>query len=73
MRQVQRRLGYCRTEPLVADFELKLERDGQWKRFEETAAQVLGASWRAVKDRAMAEEDFSHVLSVLYPSAIRTR
>ena len=35
-----------RTEPLVADFELRLERDGEWARFEETAAggtrQALG-------------------------------
>ena len=26
------------TEPLVADFELRLERDGEWARFEEKAA-----------------------------------
>ena len=45
MRQVQKRLGYCSTEPLVADFELKLERDGEWKRFEETAREVLGKPW----------------------------
>ena len=31
VRQVQRRLGYCSTDPLVADFELKLERDGEWE------------------------------------------
>ena len=37
VRQVQQRLGYC-AEPLVADFELRLERDGEWARFEEKAA-----------------------------------
>jgi hypothetical protein len=67
VRQVQKRLGYCSTEPLVADFELKLERDGEWRRFEEKARSVLGRPWSAVKDRQLAEEDFSHVLSVLYP------
>ena len=67
VRQVQRRLGYCSTEPLVADFELRLERDGEWKRFEQTAQKTLGRPWADVKDRQLAEEDFSLVLSVLYP------
>lgn len=68
VRQVQRRLGYCSTEPLVADFELSLERDGEWARFEETAAQTLEVPWSQVKDRALAEEDFSLVMSVMYPT-----
>lgn len=67
VRQVQRRLGYCSTEPLVADFELRLERDGEWSRFETAAQEALGAPWSAVKDRALAEEDFSLVMSVMYP------
>jgi hypothetical protein len=67
VRQVQRRLGYCSAEPLVADFELRLERDGEWTRFETTAEETLGEPWKAVKDRALAEEYFSHVMSVMYP------
>ncbi len=67
VRQVQKRLGYCSTEPLVADFELKLERDNEWKRFEEAAARVLGRPWSEHKDKQLAEEDFSLVLSELYP------
>ncbi|MGA4981950.1 BREX system P-loop protein BrxC [Streptomyces cellulosae] len=67
VRQVQRRLGYCSTEPLVADFELGLERDGEWSRFEKTARETLGTPWASVKDKALAEEDFSHVMSVMYP------
>lgn len=67
VRQVQKRLGYCSTDPLVAEFELKLERDGEWRRFEETARQTLGRPWSEVKDRALAEEEFSQVLSVMYP------
>jgi len=67
VRRVQLRLAYCSTEPLVADFELRLERDGEWSRFEQTAEQVLGKPWRAVKDKALAEEDFSLVMSVMYP------
>jgi hypothetical protein len=66
VRQVQRRLGYC-PEPLVADFELSLERDGQWSRFEERAQEVLGKPWAGVKENSLAEEDFSLVLSELYP------
>lgn len=67
LRKVQQRLGYCGTEPLVADFELGLERDGEWERFEKTAHGVLGSPWVEVKDRSLAEEDFSHVMSVMYP------
>lgn len=67
VRQVQRRLGYCSTEPLVADFELRLERDGEWARFEKVAEATLQAPWANVKDKALAEEDFSLVMSVMYP------
>lgn len=67
VRQVQRKLGYCSTEPAVADFELRLERDGDWGRFEHTAAETLGVPWSEVKDRALAEEDFSLLMSVMFP------
>jgi hypothetical protein len=69
--QVQKRLGYCSTEPLVADFELKLERDGHWPQFLEKAEQTLGESWSAVKDQQLAEEQFSLVLSELFPDLYR--
>jgi hypothetical protein len=67
VRQVQRRLGYCSTDPLVAEFELSLERDGEWARFQAAALETLGKPWGEVKDKALAEEDFSLVLSVMYP------
>lgn len=67
VRQVQLRLKYCSTEPLVADFELRLERDGEWSRFEKTAQEKLGTPWADVKDKALAEEDFSLVMSAMYP------
>lgn len=67
VRQIQRRLGYCSSEPLVAQFELKLERDGEWQRFLDSAAQVLDEPWAVVKERALAEEEFSLVMSVMYP------
>lgn len=67
VRQVQRGLGYCSTEPLVAEFELKLERDNQWPEFERAAQEVLGKPWGEVKDRALAEECFSEVMHALSP------
>ena len=67
VRQLQRRLGYCASEPLVAGFELKLERDGEWQRFVEVAHHTLGEPWETVKDRALAEEEFSLVMSTMYP------
>lgn len=34
LRQVQRRLGYCSKSNLIADHELKLQKDGDWDRFQ---------------------------------------
>jgi len=67
LRQVQKRLGYCSTQALVADFELRLERDGEWARFVGVAQETLGKPWAEVKDRSLAEEDFSLVMSVMFP------
>ena len=66
VRQVQRRLDYC-PEPIVADYELRLERDGHWGRFLETAEQVHRRPWAEVKGLRMAEDYFSKVLSVMFP------
>jgi hypothetical protein len=68
LRQVQRRLGYCTQDPAVADFELKLERDGEWARFERSAHEALGEPWEAVKDRSLAEDKFSLVMHHMYPT-----
>lgn len=67
LRQVQKRLGYCTQDASVADFELDLERRGEWARFEATALDTLGEPWRSVKDRALAEEQFSLVMSRMSP------
>src|SRR5690606_6064188 len=66
VRQVAVRLGYS-TEPLVAEYELKLERDGRFKEFEETARRTLGAPWSEVKSRALVEDHFSRTLHALDP------
>ena len=67
VRQVQQRLGYCSADPSVADYELKLERDGEWARFERIVQEALGDPWSESKNRQFAEEDFSRVMSVMYP------
>ena len=79
VRQVQRRLGYSK-DALVAEFELRLERDDHWDRFVETAATVLDGPWEQVKDQEFADDDFSEVMHHLFPdqhedpqSWIRTR
>ena len=68
VRQIQQRLGYCTTDPLVANFELKLERDGEWPRFLETARETLGQPWDAIKGRDLAEEGFSEVMAAMFPT-----
>jgi hypothetical protein len=67
LRQVQQRLGYCSSHSLVAEFELKLERDGRWPELEAAAQRALGVPWAEAKDRALAEEDFSRVMHALDP------
>ena len=68
LRQLQRRLGYCTQDPAVADFELKLEREGEWPRFEEAAREALGEPWEQVKDRSLAEDKFSLVMHDMFPN-----
>ncbi len=67
VRQVQMRLGYCPTSALVADFELRLERDGHWPQFLQTAQHELGRPWAEVALEEFAEDQFSMVLSKLFP------
>ncbi len=66
VRKIQERLGYC-GDPHVAEMELKLERDGHWKRFEEVAASVLKRPWSEARGNAMADDDFSAVMGALFP------
>jgi hypothetical protein len=66
LRQVQARLGYC-TDPLVADAELRLERDGEWDRFASCAAGLLGRPWSEVCRLGTADDQFSQVMAALYP------
>lgn len=68
LRQLQRRLGYCTQDPAVADFELKLEREGEWPRFEEAAREALGEPWEQIKDRSLAEDKFSLVMHDMFPT-----
>ncbi len=66
-REIQKRLGYCKTSNYVADHELKLEVDGRWDDFIDCARETLNRPWEEVKDRQLAEEDFSLVLHRLEP------
>lgn len=66
-RLVQNRLGYCRTNHLVAEYELRLERDNRWTEFLDAAQKALKRPWSEVKDTQMAGDHFSHALHVLDP------
>jgi hypothetical protein len=67
LRQAQKRLGYCTEDDHVADFELRLEREGIWPRFEDVARATLGRPWSEARDRPLAAEDFSLLMSALFP------
>ncbi len=67
LRQLQARLGYSSKSDLVAEHELKLERDGEWTAFVKTAQKVLGRPWEEAKEDEQVEDHFSHVLHVMNP------
>lgn len=67
LRLVQARLGYCSKSNLVADYELRLERDGEWTTFLGLAEKTLGKPWHVAKEEEQAEDHFSHVLHVMKP------
>ena len=62
LRLVQARLGYCSKSNLVADYELRLERDGEWERFTTIAEKTLGKPWTVAKEEERADDHFSYVL-----------
>ena len=57
LRQVQVRLGYCSKSNLVAEHELKLQKDGEWERFLKVSSQVLKKDWALAKEEEQASED----------------
>ena len=62
LRLVQARLDYCSKSNLVADYELRLERDGEWERFIHVAEKTLGKPWKAAKEEERADDHFSYVM-----------
>lgn len=67
LRLVQSRLGYCSKSNLVADYELRLRRDGEWEPFVLAAKKTLGKAWEVAKEEEQADDHFSHVLHVMKP------
>ena len=66
LRKVQERLGYCPTQSIVADYELTLERDGHWRRFEEVAAATLDVPWSEARKEHRAADRFSLVMHRMF-------
>ena len=67
LRKLQARLGYCPKSALVAEWELRLERDGLWDEFLAAAEKTLRKSWNEAKCEEVAEDHFSHVLHTMQP------
>jgi hypothetical protein len=72
VREVQKRLGYCPTSELVAEEELKLERDEEYAEFLVCAEKTLKAPWKVMKSKEQADDHFAHVLSVMRPERYPT-
>jgi hypothetical protein len=71
LRQVQVRLGYCSKSNLVAEHELKLQKDGEWERFLKVSSHVLKKDWALAKEEEQADDHFSHVLHAMNPDRYR--
>ena len=67
-REIQRRLDYCTISHYVADFELRLELDGEWDAFLAQAQETLGKPWDEAKQDQLAEEEFSAVMHAMKPN-----
>ena len=67
-REIQRRLEYCTVSHYVADFELRLELDGEWDEFLGLAQATLGKPWEEAKQDQLAEEEFSAVMHAMKPT-----
>ena len=66
-RELQRRLGYCTISHYVADFELRLELNGEWEDFLACVETTLGQPWTEVQKDQLVEDEFSAVLHALKP------
>jgi len=71
LRRIQHRLGYCSKSNLVAEHELKLQKDGEWERFQSVARDVLKRDWSQAKEEEQADDLFSHVIHVLHGDRYR--
>ena len=67
-REIQKRLDYCTVSHYVADFELRLELDGEWDAFLAQAQETLGKPWDEAKQDQLAEEEFSAVMHAMKPN-----
>lgn len=71
LRQAQRRLGYCSTSNLVAEYELKLELEGSYGALLERVREAHGKPWSELKDTHRADDYFSAALHRLQPDLFR--
>ena len=67
VRLVQERLEYCTIDPAIADYELRMELDGEYDRFLEVCEEELGEPWANLKTKQLAEEEFSAAMHYMKP------
>jgi tetratricopeptide (TPR) repeat protein len=73
VRELQHRLGYCRTSNLVAEYELKLELEKLYPAFLEKVKEEHGKPWTELKDSQLAEDYFSAAIHELQPKLFEHR
>lgn len=68
VRQVQKRLDYCSTSSLVAEYEMKLEVEEEYEALVEKVLALHGRPWNELKHSQLAEDYFSAALHALRPA-----
>lgn len=68
LRELQKRLDYSKASALVAEHELRLEKEKLFDGFLDEVRKVHGKTWTELKDKPLAEDYFSAALHSLQPA-----
>ena len=62
LRHIQLKLGYCKEYPVVAKYELRIEREEKWEELQQLAQDEYGKQWTELNKDYDADEKFSYLI-----------
>ena len=67
-RRVLERAGLCKTGFAIADFELKVRKDGRWDEFLAECQKIKGKSWESIQNKPLfASGALKQIAARMYP------